>query len=101
MPRAKAKFSTGSPKATAWPGDPVRAMQVIASKTNATYIDGSLIFTPGGQFAEALFETVEPGESAPPTMLHQLGRYLDAIELTLYFDPDTWQRHQREPLIPL
>ena len=100
MPRAKAKFSTGSPNARDWPGDPEEAMRVIAGRTNATYVEGSLVFTPGGRFAEALFETVEPEESSPATKLHQLGRHLDAIELTLYFDPQTWQLHQEEPLSP-
>ena len=73
MPRAKAKFSTGSPNDRFnWPGDPEEAMRAIAGRTNATYIEGSLVFVPGGRYAEALFETVEPEESSGATRLHQL-----------------------------
>ena len=90
MPRAKAKIATGSPRADLWPRDPEEAMREIAIRHNAVYVEGSLVFVPGGHFAEALFETVEPEPDTPATRLHQLGRDLDAIEVTLYFDPTTW-----------
>ncbi len=54
------------------------------------YIEGSLVFAPGGKHAEALFETVEPEEDSSATKLHRLGVDLDASMVCLYIDPDLW-----------
>src|SRR4051795_8727647 len=74
MPRAKVTFSTTkSPNDADWPRDPEQAMRNIAKRNNAVFIDGSLVFATGGKHAEALFETVEPGEDSDATRLHRLG----------------------------
>jgi hypothetical protein len=91
MPRGKAKFTTGSPKSDNWPSDPEQAMREIAARNNAEYIEGSLVFVPGGQLAEALFKTVEPEPESSATRLHRLGRELDAVEVTLFIDPASWR----------
>lgn len=91
MPRGKAKFTTGSPNNGNWPNDPEQAMREIAAQNNAEYIEGSLVFVPGGHLAEALFKTVEPEPPSGATMLHQLGRDLNASDVTLYIDPEGWQ----------
>lgn len=90
MPRGKAKFSTTSPNDRDWPSNPEQAMRNIAQKNNAVYIEGSLVFAPGGKHAEALFETVEPEEDSSATKLHRLGVDLDASMVCLYIDPDLW-----------
>ena len=91
MPRGKVKFSTtNSPNDPDWPRDPEQAMRNIAKKNNAVYIDGSLVFTTGGKYAEALFETVEPEPTSKATRLHQLGVDLDASMVCLYIDPTLW-----------
>jgi hypothetical protein len=92
MPRAKAKFKGGgSPKDGNWPSDPEQAMRDIAARNNAEYIEGSLIFATGGHYAEALFKTVEPEPESSATRLHRLGRELDAVDVTLFVDAETWQ----------
>ena len=91
MPRGKVKFSTtNSPKDRDWPNNPEQAMRNIADKNQATYIEGSLVFAPGGKHAEALFQTVEPDPSSNATNLHQLGVDLDASMVCLYIDPTWW-----------
>ena len=91
MPRGKIKFSTtNSPNDRDWPSDPEQAMRNIADKNQATYIEGSLVFAPGGKHAEALFETVEPAADSPATKLHRLGVDLDASVVSLYIDPTLW-----------
>ena len=91
MPRGKIKFSTtNSPNDRDWPSDPERAMRNIAKKNQAVYIEGSLVFAPGGKHAEALFETVEPEDDSPATKLHRLGVDLDASMVCLYIDPTLW-----------
>jgi hypothetical protein len=95
MPRAKARFKGGgSPKDDNWPSDPEQAMREIAARNNAEYIEGSLVFVPGGHYAEALFKTVEPEPESSATRLHRLGRELDAIDVTLFVDPESWREHQ-------
>ena len=56
------------------------------------YIEGSLVFAPGGKHAEALFETVEPEDDSPATKLHRLGVDLDASMVCLYIDPNALGR---------
>jgi hypothetical protein len=90
MPRGKVRFSTTSPNDRDWPSDPEQAMRNIAQKNNAVYVDGSLVFDPGGKHAEALFETVEPEENSNATKLHRLGVDLDASMVCLYIDPTLW-----------
>jgi len=91
MPRAKARINGGgSPKDGNWPGDPEQAMRDIAARNNAEYIEGSLVFVPAGHYAEALFKTVEPEPDSGATRLHRLGRELDAVEVTLFVDTETW-----------
>jgi hypothetical protein len=91
MPRGKVRFSTtNSPNDRDWPSDPEQAMRNIAKKNNAVYIDGSLVFTTGGKYAEALFQTVEPEPTSKATKLHQLGIDLDASMVCLYIDPTLW-----------
>ena len=91
MPRGKIIFSTtNSPKDRDWPGDPEQAMRNIADNNQAVYIEGSLVFAPGGKHAEALFETVEPAADSPATKLHRLGVDLDASMVCLYIDPTLW-----------
>jgi len=91
MPRAKVTFSTTkSPNDADWPRDPEQAMRNIAKRNNAVFIDGSLVFATGGKHAEALFETVEPGEDSDATRLHRLGVDLDASTVCLYIDPALW-----------
>jgi hypothetical protein len=91
MPRAKARFKGGSPKNGNWPNDPEQAMREIAAHNNAEYIEGSLVFVPGGHYAEALFKTVEPEPDSSATRLHRLGRELEAADVTLFIDPQSWQ----------
>jgi hypothetical protein len=90
MPRGKVRFSTNSPDDRDWPNNPEQAMRNIADKNQATYIEGSLVFAPGGKHAEALFETVEPEDDSPATKLHRLGVDLDASMVCLYIDPNLW-----------
>lgn len=94
MPRGKAKFEVGSPQSDLWPSDPEQAMREIATRNNAEYIEGSLVFAPGGKLAEALFRTVEPEPDSGATMLHRLGRDLDATDVTLFIDPESWRARQ-------
>ncbi len=91
MPRGKATFGANSPESDLWPADPEGAVREIATRHNATYIEGSLVFTPGGRRAEALFETVEPDSDEPASQLHRLAEDLDASEFRLYVDPDRWK----------
>ena len=90
MPRAKVKFSGGSPQSDLWPSDPEGAMREIALANQATYIEGSLVFSTHGKSAEALFETVEPEEESKATRLHRLGAQLDASEVHLFVGPKDW-----------
>ena len=96
MPRGKAKFKTSSPKSDLWPSDPEGAIREIADRNNATYIEGSLIFSPNGDTAEALFETVEPEQDSSATKLHKLAKQLDAGEMRLFFDVERWQAQQED-----
>jgi hypothetical protein len=96
MPRAKARFKGGSPKDGNWPGNPEQAMRDIATRHKAEYIEGSLVFVPGGHFAEALFRTVEPESESRATRLHRLARDLDAVDMTLFVDAESWQLQQDE-----
>ena len=91
MPRGKATFGANSPDSDLWPADPEGAVREIATRHNATYIEGSLVFTPGGRRAEALFETVEPDSDEPASQLHRLAEDLDAFEFQLFVDPDRWR----------
>jgi hypothetical protein len=91
VPRGKAKFGATSPNSDLWPTDPVGAVTEIAKRHNATYIEGSLVFTPGGRAAEALFETVEPDSDDAPSQLFRLAEDLDAFEFQLFVDPDRWR----------
>src|SRR3954447_2142269 len=91
MPRAKVKFSTtNSPHDPDWPRRPEQAMQNIAKKNKAVYIEGSLVFATGGKHAEALFETVEPEDDSQASTLHRLGVDLDTSMVCLYIDPTLW-----------
>jgi len=91
MPRGKIVFSTtNSPNDPDWPRKPEQAMSKIAERNQATYVPGSLVFAPGGKYAEALFETVEPEDDSPATKLHRLGVDLDASMVCLYIDPNLW-----------
>ena len=95
MPRGKAVFkTTSSPHSDDWPEEPEEALREIARRNNAKYIDGSLVFVPNGDLAEALFETVEPERDSGATLLHQLGVELDAINVSLFFDKASWKRQQ-------
>jgi hypothetical protein len=96
MPRAKARFKGGSPKDDSWTGDPEQALRNIAARNNAEYIEGTLVFVPGGHFAEAMFRTVEPEPESHATRLHRLGRELDAVDVTLFVDAETWRIQQEE-----
>ena len=91
MPRGKVRFSTtNSPNDPDWPRNPEQAMRNIAERNKAVYIEGSLVFAPGGKHAEALFETVEPEDDSQATKLHRLGVDLDASMVCLYIDPTLW-----------
>jgi len=95
MPRGKLLFrAKSSPRSDDWPGDPEEAIREIARHNNATYIEGSLVFTPNGDLAEALVETVEPERESGATTLHQLGIDMDAIEVCLFFDTVRWKEQQ-------
>ncbi len=91
MPRGKAKFGATSPDSELWPSDPVGAVREIAAKHNTTYIEGSLVFAPGGRTAEAMFETVEPDSDSPASQLFRLAEDLDAFQFQLFVDPDRWR----------
>jgi hypothetical protein len=97
VPRGKAKFGAGSPDSDLWPEDPEGAMRDIAERHHVTYIEGSLVFAPGGTAAEALFKTVEPGttdddgEPLEPSQLFRLAEDLDAWEFKLFVDEVRWQ----------
>ena len=95
MPRGKALFGTGSPNSELWPDQPEEAMRDLAGKHNATYIEGSLVFAPGGRVAEALFETKEPEHEDGPSRLLELAEDLDAREFRLLVDPDRWQARRQ------
>lgn len=94
MPRGKVVFRATSPHSDDWPDDPEEAMRAIGHHNNATYIEGSLVFAPNGDLAEALFKTVEPERESGATTLHQLGIELDALEVCLYFDTASWKQQQ-------
>jgi hypothetical protein len=91
VPRGKAKFKAKSPDSDIWFSDPEEAVREIAQRHNATYIEGSLVFGPGGRSAEALFETVEPDSNSPASQLFRLAEDLDAWEFQLFVDPDRWR----------
>jgi hypothetical protein len=91
VPRGKAKFGATSPNSDLWPSDPEGAVREIAERHNATYIEGSLVFGPGGRSAEALFETVEPDSNSPASQLFRLAEDLDAWEFQLFVDPERWR----------
>ena len=91
MPRGKAKFKAKSPDSDIWFSDPEEAVRQIAQRHNTVYIEGSLVFAPGGRSAEALFETVEPDSNSPASQLFRLAEDLDAWEFQLFVDPDRWR----------
>jgi hypothetical protein len=93
VPRGKAKFGATSPDSDFWPGDPEEAMRDLAERHHVTYIEGSLVFAPGGRSAEALFETWEPGneEGRTPSQLFRLAEDLDAFSFQLFVDPSRWR----------
>jgi hypothetical protein len=98
MPRGKARFSaTTSPDSKYWPSDPEEALRDIAQRHHVTYIEGSLVFTPGGRAAEALFETFEPGGEDEPSQLFHLAEDLDAEEFRLFVDPSRWKFREEGP----
>ena len=89
MPRGKVRFSTTkSPNDPDWPRKPEQAMSNIAERNQATYVPGSLVFAPGGKYAEALFETVEPEDDSQATKLHRLGVDLDATMVSPLHRPE-------------
>ena len=92
MPRGKAKFGTDSPDSDLWPDNPEEAMRDIAGRHSVTYIEGTLVFSPGGKSAEALFETVEPDDphGRSPSQLFRLAEDLDAWDFKLLVDPVRW-----------
>jgi hypothetical protein len=95
VPRGKALFAAGgSPNSDLWPSQPVEALKEIAARHDVEYIEGSLIFAPGGRVAEALFETFEPGGERSPSQLFRLAEDLDAWEFRLFVDPDRWRDRQ-------
>jgi hypothetical protein len=96
MPRGKAKFPTTSPRDEAWATDPEQALRNIAARNNAEYIEGSLIYSTGGQQAEALFKTIEPAADSTATRLHRLGMELDASEFALFVDRTTLDEYEEE-----
>jgi hypothetical protein len=69
-------------------------MRDIAHRHDVSFIEGSLVFAPGGRVAEALFETTEPGGEGPPSQLFNLAEDLDAWEFRLFVDPDRWKARQ-------
>lgn len=95
MPRGKALFATGSPNSDFWPDQPEEAMADIADRHNVTYVKDSLIFTPGGRAAEALFKTEESEEGMPESRLLNLAEDLDAWEFRLFVDPDRWRARRQ------
>lgn len=95
MPRGKALFATNSPRSDFWPDQPEEAMRDLARQHNAKYIEGSLVFAPGGRAAEALFETKEPEHEDGPSRLLELAEDLDAREFRLLVDPDRWQARRQ------
>jgi putative intracellular protease/amidase len=95
VPRGKAKFKAKTPDSDLWRSDPVGAVREIAERNNAKYVEGSLIFAPGGRAAEALFETVEPDEDSPASQLFRLAEDLDAWEFHLYVDPERWKYREQ------
>ena len=97
MPRGKALFKATSPNSDLWRSDPVRAVREIAERNKATYVEGSLVFAPGGHEAEALFETVEPDEDGPASQLFRLAEDLDALEFSLYVDAERWKYREQSP----
>jgi hypothetical protein len=91
VPRGKARFRATSPDSEIWRSDPVGAVREIAERNKAKYIEGSLVFAPGGRVAEALFETVEPDVDSEASQLFRLAEDLDALEFHLFVDPDRWR----------
>jgi hypothetical protein len=80
-----------------WFNDPVGTVVAIAAMNNAKYVEGTLVFAPGGQVAEALFDTNEPAfddrgfDAGAATLLHQLAIDLDAIEARLLVPETLWR----------
>jgi hypothetical protein len=97
VPRGKAKFKATSPDSEVWFSDPVGALREIAERNKATYVEGSLVFAPGGHEAHALFETVEPDEDSPASQLFTLAEDLDALEFHLCVDPERWKYRKPGP----
>jgi hypothetical protein len=95
VPRGKGKFGTDSPNSDLWPDDPEGAIREIADRHDVIYIEGSLVFAPGGKSAEALFQTEEPGEGDRPSQLFRLAEDLDAWEFKLLVDPERWQARRQ------
>jgi hypothetical protein len=93
VPRGKAKFGATSPDSDLWPDDPEGAMREIAERHNTVFVEGSLVFAPGGRAAEALFETVEPDDDdgRPASQLFRLAEDLDAYAFNLLVDPSRWK----------
>lgn len=105
MPKGRILFSgTGSPGHDRdkypdldWFRDPEGTVAAIAAANNARYVEGSLVFAPGGRVAEALFDTNEPEfddrgfDAGAPTLLHRLAIDLDAIEARLLVPETLWR----------
>jgi hypothetical protein len=91
VPRGRIRFNARSPDDPGWFEDPEEAVRRIAARNKATYVEGSLAFSPNGQTAEALFETVEPEETSEATRLHQLAIDLDAFEAKLLISRELWR----------
>ncbi len=97
MPKGRIVFwADGSPggddeERELWFVDPEEVLRRIAKRNNATYVEGSLAFTPGGRHGEARFDTVEPEEESKATRLHQLGIDIDALKVELLVGTDRWR----------
>jgi hypothetical protein len=74
-----------------WFSDPEEVLRRIAARNNATYVEDSLAFSPGGRHAEARFNTVEPEPDTPASRLHQLGIEIDALQVELLVGTDRWR----------
>jgi hypothetical protein len=93
VPRGRIKIDAGgTPPDPGWKTDPEGTLRRIAEEEGARYIEGSLIWTHGGKYAEALLETVEATPDDPGTNFHALGRRLSTVELCLYIDTETYLR---------
>ncbi|HWB57693.1 MAG TPA: hypothetical protein VG479_12220 [Gaiellaceae bacterium] len=105
MPKGRIVFSGGGSPGydgdkypeVDWFNDPEGTVATIAAANNARYVEGSLVFAPGGRRGEALFDTNEPAfddrgfDAGAATMLHQLAIDLDALEARLLVPVTLWR----------